>query len=84
MKTESARLHREREDIASPLGCQRRYLGMTRKELAERSGVSVKTISALEAGKKDVGGMYPSTAIKLCNALYLSLDAFLVLARSRI
>src|SRR2546423_11561553 len=46
---------------------------LTQEELAERSGISARTISDLERGLRD--GVYPHTARRLAAALGLEQDA---------
>jgi transcriptional regulator with XRE-family HTH domain len=47
---------------------------MTRRQLSERSGVSVRTIRDYETGRKAMGNMEVETACALCNALRISMD----------
>jgi transcriptional regulator with XRE-family HTH domain len=65
----------ERKTVRSLLGCQRLYLGMTRRQLSERSGVSVRTIRDYETDKKAMGNMGASVAVALCRALGITVDA---------
>jgi transcriptional regulator with XRE-family HTH domain len=64
----------ERKSIRTPLGYQRLYLNLTRRQLSELSGVSVRTIRDYETGKKDMGNMGFETAYALFNALRISMD----------
>jgi transcriptional regulator with XRE-family HTH domain len=84
MKTEPARLRREREAITSPLGLLRLDMRMTRAELAAASGVSVDTIRRYETGRRDYGHMSTPSIIRLSDALGITVAALLRLARSHI
>jgi transcriptional regulator with XRE-family HTH domain len=59
--------------LISPLVAQREYLGMTRQQLSERSGVSISTIRDYETGKRRLGRMRIRTAVALFDTLCLSL-----------
>jgi DNA-binding transcriptional regulator YiaG len=61
------------------LVCQRQYLGLTHRQLSERSGISIRTIRDYEAGRRPMGNMRASTYVSLCDALGLSLDIMLIM-----
>jgi transcriptional regulator with XRE-family HTH domain len=84
MKTEPARLRREREAITSPLGLLRLDMRMTRAELAERSGVGIGTIRRYETGRRGYGHMSTQSVIRLSVAFGITVTAFLRLAQSNI
>lgn len=48
---------------------QRERAGLSRPELAERSGIKARTIEAYEQGKRDINGADLKTLLKLCQAL---------------
>lgn len=56
---------------------QRERAGLSRPELAERSGINARTIEAYEQGKRDINGADLKTLIKLCQALSCSLEDIL-------
>lgn len=58
----------------------RRAAGLTQEELAERSGLSVKAVSALESGRRQ--HPYPHTVRAIADALNLSDDERAGLARA--
>ena len=51
--------------------------GLTRAELAERTGINVRTLEAYEYGKKDINGAKIKTLLRLCNALGCKLNDIL-------
>ena len=48
---------------------QRSSMGMTQKELAEKSGVNIRQIQKYESGEYDTGNMTLKNAIALADAL---------------
>jgi predicted ATPase/transcriptional regulator with XRE-family HTH domain len=63
-------VHRDTHHFGSRLRQHRQAAGLTQEELAERSGVSVKAISALERGHRR--RPYPNTVRALARALDLT------------
>lgn len=51
--------------------------GITRSELAESTGLNVRTVEAYEQGRKDINGAKLKTLLKLCIALECSLEDIL-------
>lgn len=47
----------------------RSIMGMTQKELAEKSGINIRQIQKYESGEYDVGNMTLKNAIALADAL---------------
>ena len=47
----------------------RSVMGMTQKELAEKSGVNIRQIQKYESGEYDIGNMTLKNAIALADAL---------------
>lgn len=64
----------EKEKILQAL---RESKGLTRAELAERTGIKVRTLEAYEYGRKDINGAKIKTLLRLCNALGCRLDDIL-------
>lgn len=56
----------------------RKQQGLTRAQLSERSGVSLRSIEGYEQGRKDMSKMALSTAVALAKALELPLSGFIV------
>lgn len=56
---------------------QRERAGLSRLELAERSGINSRTIEAYEQGKRDINGADLKTLLKLCQTLNCSLEDIL-------
>ena len=48
-------LHMNVEEIVAAIIARRKMLGLTQAQLAERAGVSRRTIIAVEAGQHDIG-----------------------------
>lgn len=57
-------------NAARRLGRLRRYAELTQRELAERSGISIRTIQQYEQGQKDVRKAAADTVMRLSAALY--------------
>jgi len=55
----------------------REFSGMSQRELAEKTGISIRTIQEYERGSRDLNGAKLVTLLKFCNALGCSLDAIL-------
>ena len=52
----------------------RLQLGLTQSELERLSGISVKTIQQIENHKRPLGGVSVNTAIRLANALGITVE----------
>ena len=52
----------------------REKAGLSRKQLAEKTGINIRTIEAYEQGLKDINGAKLKTLLKLCLALGCKLD----------
>lgn len=70
----------ERSSFSQQLRHLREAAGLTQAELAERAGISVKAVSALESGRRQ--RPYPSTVRALADALELSDDDRILLSRT--
>lgn len=55
----------------------RELSGMSQKELADQTGISIRTIQEYERGSRDLNGAKFLTLLKFCNVLGCSLDALL-------
>lgn len=51
--------------------------GLTRAELAERTGLNARTIEGYEYGRKDINGAKLKTLLRLCIALECKLEDIL-------
>lgn len=58
----------QKKDI-TPLGAVRREIGLTQKELAEKSGVSLFTIQEYEKGRNDINNARCIIVVSLAEAL---------------
>jgi transcriptional regulator with XRE-family HTH domain len=56
----------------SRLQMYRKRLGMSQQELAERSGVNLRTLQEYEVGRKDVRRAAAETVLSLAGALWCS------------
>lgn len=61
----------------SHLEVERHRAGLTRKQLAERSGVNLRTIEAYEQGKNDIGMAAVSSVRQLARALKVPIENIL-------
>lgn len=61
------------KDNVSRVQSLRAALGLTQKELAERSNINIRQIQKYEYGEYDTGKMMLRNAIALADALELSL-----------
>lgn len=52
----------------------RERVGLTRKELAEKTGINYRTLEAYEQGRKDIDSAKLKTLLLLCSALDCNLD----------
>ena len=52
----------------------REKAGLTRAELAEETGINIRTIEAYEQGRKDINGAKLKTLLKLCKVLNCNLE----------
>ena len=55
--------------IKSSLKSFRTKTGMTQAELADKVGISVRTLQDYEQGQKDIGGTALRTAVKMAEVL---------------
>ena len=62
---------------AGGLKANREKAGMSQPELAEKSGVNLRTIQGLECGQKDLNHSRLITLLKLCNALDCTLSSLI-------
>lgn len=51
--------------------------GISQRELAEKTGISIRTIQEWERGSRDLNGAKFVCLLKICNALGCSLEAIL-------
>ena len=65
------------------LKMQRKKCGLTQKELAKRSGISLRSIQAYEQGSRDLAGASIDLVRRLCQALSCSEDEILTYPGSR-
>lgn len=56
---------------------RRERAGMTRREVAEKVGISKSYYSSLENGQRDVGNIRVKTALRLADALGCRLEEIL-------
>lgn len=56
------------------LGAKRRLVGLTQKQLAEKAGISIRTIQAYEQGQKDFGQAAVQTVLKIARALGFTVE----------
>lgn len=63
------RLRGEKEKIMAELKELRKFMNMTQKELAEKSGINLRQIQKYEYGEYDTGKMMLRNAIALADAL---------------
>ena len=56
---------------------ERHRAGLTRKQLAERSGVNLRTIEAYEQGKNDIGMAAVTSVRQLARALKVPIENIL-------
>lgn len=61
----------------SNLKILRSYKGMSQRELAETSGVSIRMIQYYEQGKNDINRAEALTIYKLAKALHVDMDELL-------
>lgn len=52
----------------------REKAGLSRKQLAEKTGINIRTIEAYEQGLKDINGAKLKTLLRLCSALGCKLN----------
>ena len=55
----------------------RSVMGMTQKELAEKSGINIRQIQKYESGEYDIGNMTLKNAASLANALECNIEDLL-------
>lgn len=55
----------------------RSVMGMTQRELAEKSGINIRQIQKYESGEYDTGNMTLKNAVALAHALECSVDDLL-------
>lgn len=67
------------ENMGSRIACRRKELRLTQEQLAEKTGVSLQTISCIELGKK---APRPENLAKLCTHLNVTSDYILYGRRS--
>lgn len=65
----SYRLRGEKEKIMAELKELRKFMNMTQKELAEKSGINLRQIQKYEYGEYDTSKMMLRNAIALADAL---------------
>lgn len=58
------------------LGYIRRAIGLSQSELAKKSGVSVRTIQAFEAGRREITKASGEIIFKLSKALGIQMETF--------
>lgn len=58
----------------TPLEIQRRKAGLTRRELAEKSGISFRTLECYEQLKNNINGASVITVKKLADTLGCTID----------
>ena len=74
---ETAHILIQRQTTETALQRQRKICGISQRELAERSGVNLRTLQQYETGAKDISKAAFSTVISLAKALHCPADALL-------
>lgn len=67
----------KKNSCPSRLEEERRRAGLTRKQLSETSGISLRTIEAYEQGKNDIGMAAVSSVLQLARALKVPIENIL-------